>query len=266
MNLTETWRRVRLSIRWRLRPPKTKHRELLRHAAKREFELLEGVVHPGIARPQRFLEREIGPALVFTHDPGTAVQLDHFLARQGERGLASTCDCTSYVRLPILLRHARPASVPPGLCPLRSILVLVQTAPIRRPDPELADRQPRRAYFAKGHAQLPSAKGKDKSGTSGTNQTTHFGDLVDDASSACLAPGVVDRSEQPGRGAGCVFPGGGLHILSNQPPAANFLDLHERLQRLLLRWMPYRRHFDASGASDRDSTAADLRPAAEFDR
>ncbi len=54
-----------------------------RRAAEREFQLLDGVVHPGILRVEQFTEHERGPALVFEHDP-TAERLDLFLLRKGK--------------------------------------------------------------------------------------------------------------------------------------------------------------------------------------
>lgn len=260
MNLTETWRRVRL---YPLAPSAAKDkasRELLRRAAKREFELLEGVVHPGIARPQQFLEHEIGPALVFDHDPG-AVRLDHFLARQGT-GLGIDLRLHFVRQIADVLRHAHGLRLyHRGLCP-RSILV--RSPDSANPSIQILNWQTgsRDGRISQGHAQLsPSAKGKDKSGTSGTNQTTHFGDLVDDASSAYLAPESQTDPNSQGEALD-VFSLGAVafHILSNQPPAANFLDLHERLQK------DYSLRLDAylDGTSTHlarlieDSTAADL--------
>ncbi len=59
-------------------------RETIRKAARREFELLEGLNHPGILRVESFTEHELGPALIFRHDP-TAVRLDHFLSQYASR-------------------------------------------------------------------------------------------------------------------------------------------------------------------------------------
>lgn len=54
-------------------------REAAVRAAKREFELLRPLTHPGIARPVDYTEHERGPALFFEHDP-SAVRLDRWLA------------------------------------------------------------------------------------------------------------------------------------------------------------------------------------------
>jgi hypothetical protein len=52
--------------------------------ARREFEVLEGIEHPGILKAKDYKETELGPALVFEHDP-EAVRLDHLLRDHGAR-------------------------------------------------------------------------------------------------------------------------------------------------------------------------------------
>ncbi len=51
--------------------------------ARREFEILEGVDHPGILKVKDYKETELGPALIFDHDP-KAVRLDHLLRDKGK--------------------------------------------------------------------------------------------------------------------------------------------------------------------------------------
>lgn len=53
-------------------------REKLVRMAQREFRVLEGVEHPGIQRVLDYREAELGPALVFEHDPAS-VRLDRYL-------------------------------------------------------------------------------------------------------------------------------------------------------------------------------------------
>jgi serine/threonine protein kinase len=55
----------------------------LEKAALREFQLLEGITHPGIVKLHDFKETELGPALVFEHDP-EAIRLDFFLRERAE--------------------------------------------------------------------------------------------------------------------------------------------------------------------------------------
>ncbi|MDQ3687173.1 MAG: NERD domain-containing protein [Acidobacteriota bacterium] len=57
-------------------------RETIRRAARREFQLIETLSHPGILQVESFTEHELGPALIFRHDP-EALRLDHFMAQKG---------------------------------------------------------------------------------------------------------------------------------------------------------------------------------------
>lgn len=50
-----------------------------RRAARREFELIKGLRHPGIGAPVDFTDHERGPALFYDHDE-RSVRLDHHLA------------------------------------------------------------------------------------------------------------------------------------------------------------------------------------------
>ncbi len=63
-------------------------RVTLARQARREFEILEGVDHAGILRCNDYKESELGPALIFDHDPA-AVRLDLLIR---ERGAQLTVD------------------------------------------------------------------------------------------------------------------------------------------------------------------------------
>lgn len=58
-------------------------REKLVRMAQREFRVLEGVEHPGIQRVLDYREAEMGPALVFEHDPAS-VRLDRYLVEHNQ--------------------------------------------------------------------------------------------------------------------------------------------------------------------------------------
>jgi serine/threonine protein kinase len=62
----------------------TEQREAATRAAKREFEILHPLDHPGIARPVDYTEHERGPVLLFDHDP-TSVPVDRWLVEHGEQ-------------------------------------------------------------------------------------------------------------------------------------------------------------------------------------
>lgn len=57
-------------------------RAALVRSAGREFEVLEGIEHSGILRCREYKDTELGPALVFDHDPG-ALRLDHLMREHG---------------------------------------------------------------------------------------------------------------------------------------------------------------------------------------
>jgi len=53
-------------------------------AAQREFTILEGIDHTGILRCREYKDTDLGPALIFEHDP-KAVRLDHLVRDHGSR-------------------------------------------------------------------------------------------------------------------------------------------------------------------------------------
>jgi len=57
----------------------TDERELRQRAAIREYQLLENLKHDRILEAKHFTEHELGPAIIFEHDPN-AIRLDHFLS------------------------------------------------------------------------------------------------------------------------------------------------------------------------------------------
>jgi serine/threonine protein kinase len=81
VSLTNLRRRVRLYTA--KRNLNAAQRSMLADAARREFQLLEGIRHPGILRASDFIDSEHGPALIFDYEEGLQ-RLDHFIRAQGE--------------------------------------------------------------------------------------------------------------------------------------------------------------------------------------
>ncbi len=81
VSLSNLQRRVRLYTA--KRSLTAAQRAMLADAARREFQLLEGIRHPGILRASDFIDSEHGPALIFDYDEGLQ-RLDHFIRAQGE--------------------------------------------------------------------------------------------------------------------------------------------------------------------------------------
>lgn len=76
VSLGDVQRRIRLYTA--RRSLSSAQRETLADAARREFQLLEGIRHPGILRAADFIDSEHGPALIFDHDPSPQ-RLDRFI-------------------------------------------------------------------------------------------------------------------------------------------------------------------------------------------
>jgi serine/threonine protein kinase len=71
--------------------------EILRKAARLEYQLLEGIEHKGILRAREYQQHDQGPALVFEDDP-EAVRLDHFIAGLGNAGKLNMQDAILVMR------------------------------------------------------------------------------------------------------------------------------------------------------------------------
>jgi Nuclease-related domain len=74
-------RRVRFYLTSKASPD---DRDIIQRAAEREFRLLQGIHHPGLAHATDLVDHEFGPAVIFEHDPD-AVRFDHWLAEHSER-------------------------------------------------------------------------------------------------------------------------------------------------------------------------------------
>jgi hypothetical protein len=80
--VAESKRRVRLYL---VRTEATaEDRQRIERAALREFQILETLGHPGILKANNFTEHEVGPALLFEHDPAS-IRLDHYLAQRKDK-------------------------------------------------------------------------------------------------------------------------------------------------------------------------------------
>jgi serine/threonine protein kinase len=187
---------------------------LVRHAA-REFQLLEGIDHPGILKVRDYKETELGPALIFDHD-AKAIRLDFLLREQGKnlnvdqrlhivRQLAETL---KYAHQKKLYHRA--------LCP-QSILVK---------DPGAASPRLQVMNWQTG------AREATIGGTSmRTIGTQHVDEYVEDLGRVYLAPENTwgDLAHGPHLD---VFSLGAIayHVFSGQPPADTAIELHEKLR------------------------------------
>src|SRR5262245_7456452 len=191
-------------------------REMIRRAARRDFQLTEALQHPGVLRALGYTEHEVGPAIVFEHDPH-CLRLDHFLAQRGDRlGPDVRLDLLRQAAEVVRFAHQKKV-VHRGLCP-RSILVC---------DPD--GQRPRVKLFNWQVAYR--AGGSSTAGVRDVTATSHVDDLTGDGGSAYMAPEAVLPLDGPGEHVD-VFSLGAVayHVFAGVPPAADRLELAEKLR------------------------------------
>lgn len=207
VQLPEVRRRIRLYL---VRAGVSREdRERSERAAHREFQLLEMLEHPGILRAYGFTEHELGPALIFEHDP-SAVRLDHFLARQGDAlPLDTRLDLVRQIAEAVRFAHEKRV-VHRALCPQS---ILVTGASGRGPRIKIYNWQ---VGYRAGSSSFP---------------TSHVERLVEDAGTAYLAPEALVEEGIAGEHLD-VFSLGAIayHLFSGEAPAANGIELSSRLR------------------------------------
>ena len=216
VSLPETKRRIRI---YSVKAGRTEdERQLRQRAALREFQLLETLKHDRILQAMQFTEHELGPAIIFEHDPA-AVRLDHFLAtRDRDLTLSTRLDLVRQIAEVMQFAHKRRV-VHRSLSP-RSVLVL--DADSERPRIKVFNWQA--GYRAS--AEQPGA-------TQGITATSHVCQLVDDPTTAYMAPdALLAPKENLGEHLD-VFSLGAVayHILSGQPPAADGAELATMIRK-----------------------------------
>lgn len=214
VQLSDVKRRVRLYL---VRTGASEEdRQTIQRAALREFRLLETLEHPGILRSHGLTDHELGPALIFEHDP-EAVRLDHFLTqRKDALGVDLRLDLIRQIAEVIRFAHEKKV-VHRSLCP-QSILVTVPSG-----------SRPRIKVF---NWQVGYRTGSSSSGVSReVTATSHVDRLVEDASTAYMAPEALADEGNIGEYLD-VFSLGAIayHLFSGIAPAANGLDLSNKLR------------------------------------
>jgi serine/threonine protein kinase len=191
-------------------------RRTIERAAQREAQLLETLQHQAILRREGFTEHVLGPALIFEHDP-LAIRLDHFLAQRKDKlGVDVRLDLLR--QLADVLRFAHDKKVVHRALSPYSILVT---------DPD--GSRPRIKVF---NWQVGSRQGNTTGGVSrAVTATSHIDRLVEDASTAYMAPEALVDAENTGEHLD-VFSLGAIayHLFSGEPPAANGLELSNKLR------------------------------------
>src|SRR5262245_16510162 len=208
-------RRVRLYLVWN--EATADDRRVIERAARRDFQLTEALQHPGILRALGFTEHEVGPAIIFEHEPH-ALRLDHFLTQRGDHlGVDVRLDLVRQVAEVVRFAHEKKV-VHRALCP-RSILVTNPDGP--RPRVKLFNWQV--GYRAGG-----SATG----GVRDVSATSHVELLIEDSGTAYMAPEAVLETDDPGEHLD-VFSLGAIayHVFAGVPPAGSSVELADKLRQ-----------------------------------
>lgn len=183
--------------------------------ARREFEVLQGITHPGILKANSYTETEMGPALVFDHDT-KAQRLDHLLR---DRGAQLTVD----QRLQLV----------------RDIAETLKFAHSKRLYHRALGPQSIMIYGADGTTLAPrlmnwQTASRDASNPDTAHRTTgtrHVEDYVEDPGLVYLAP-ETSRADPTHGPSLDVFSLGAIayHVFSGQAPAESVLELAEKLR------------------------------------
>lgn len=191
-------------------------REAVSDAAKREFNTLARLSHPGILRAQIPADSELGPAIVFEFDP-TAQRLDHFLAENRTK-LDVAARLQLLQQITDAIRYAHDKDVVHRALSPQAVFVLRDKA-----------THPRiQIYNWHTGARLPDGS---FSGLTNLTASLHAAHLVEEPARAFLAPESLTPNEEPSE-AMDVFSLGALayFLFGDQPPAADAAELLEKLK------------------------------------
>ncbi|MGK7952972.1 MAG: BREX system serine/threonine kinase PglW [Xenococcaceae cyanobacterium] len=205
--------KIRRRIRLYLLDKKTTsaERSMLERAAKREFQLIETLDHPSILRTYGYTEYELGPAVILEHDPHY-LRLDHYLAQAKDTlNVGLRIDLMRQITEAICFAHQNKV-VHRGLCPQS---ILVNASNINHPKIKIFNWQI-------AHQSLTTAS---------TSITSNIDNLVDDVSTAYIAPEALANEAIVGEYLD-VFSLGAIafYLFSGQPPASNGLELSQKLR------------------------------------
>lgn len=192
-------------------------KETVARAARREYEILHGIQHPGILRPIHYTESEHGPALVFEASPD-APRLDHFLVRH-HKDLGVDARLALLRALADALRYAHERRLYHRALSPASVLVVEPD--VRRPRIQVFNWQTalREIATASG-SSVPSPTG-----------TSHIEQLIEPLASLYMAPEALSARDVPGEAID-IFSLGAIAytIFAGRPPADNAIDLRTKLR------------------------------------
>jgi serine/threonine protein kinase len=192
-------------------------RETIRRAAQREFQILEGLHHPGLLRALEYKDHERGAALIFEHD-AEAIRLDHYVRQHGPR-LSVDQRLTLLRQIAEAVQYAHEKRLVHRALSPQSILVSGSSTLL--PRTQILNWQSGYREAAATSTSTP----REVTGTS------HVELLVEDAALVYVAPEVITGVASPGTHSD-VFSLGAIacFLFSGQPPAASSLEMAEKLR------------------------------------
>jgi serine/threonine protein kinase len=203
----------------------SEERNTIERAARREAELLEMLQHPGVLRREGFTEHELGPALIFEHDPGS-MRLDHFLAQHHDQ-LTIDHRLDLLRQISEVTRFAHDKRVVHRSLSPQSILVL-DKAKETGATVGLSGFAIKVFNWQVGYR---SESNSTSNASLAVSATLHVDRLVDDGSTAYMAPEATTSENNTGEHLD-IFSLGAIayHIFSGSPPASSGLDLSNKLR------------------------------------
>ena len=214
VSLPNMVRRVRLYL---VRSESTdSEKQIIERAAIREFQLLESLQHPGILRTHGYTEHSLGPAIIFEHDPSYE-RLDRYLVKhRGNLSVDVRLELLRQITEAVAYAHQKRV-VHRALCP-QSILVV-----------ELS-RQRRQIKIFNWQAGY-RGESLTTGGATAIAATNHVDRLVDDVSTAYLAPESLSNVNNVGEHLD-IFSLGAIayHLFADTPPATNSDELSNKLR------------------------------------
>lgn len=210
--LSNSQRRVRLYL---VRSESAEDdRLMIERAARREFQLIEALQHPNILRTYGYTDHELGPALLLEYDP-KAMRLDHYLVqRQDSLSVDVRLNLMRQIAEVMRFAHDRKV-VHRGLCPSS---ILVSEADPCHPQVKVFNWQ---VGYRAGTV----------GGSKEVTATSHINRLVEDSSTAYLAPEVLADEGIAGEHLD-IFSLGAIafFLFSGEAPAVNGLELSNKLR------------------------------------
>ncbi|MEU8404314.1 BREX system serine/threonine kinase PglW [Nonomuraea sp. NPDC048892] len=193
-------------------------------AARREVLALHGISHPGIVQVDTMEQHDLGPALIFRHDP-RAMRLDHFIGEYGSRlDLLTRLNMIRQLAEAVSYAHGR--HLHHRALSARSVLVTPGQAPKSaqeqgwlKPQLQISDWQ-----------TATRGKGSQDTGLK-VSTTSHGGEHMEASAQAYLAPEVSAPKQDAV--ALDVFGLGTLAylVLTGQPPSDKRAELLARLSK-----------------------------------